>query len=117
MSFEKRGENLKTLKLTGGSLKPFLKEGDLLLIDVKFKKIRSYDLVSFLKGKKLITHIAMWKGGKLFLYPLHGKYFDGPLELNSIAGKVVKIKRGSFYYPLFPFKILFFLYFKFKGVK
>lgn len=117
MFLKKKLKNLRSLKLIGGSLNPFLREGDLLFLDVSYKKINNYDLVSFLKGNDLITHIALWKKDKLFLVPLNINYYDVPINLGSIFGKVIWVKKGKIYLPIFLFKLLFFLYFKVKKIK
>ena len=117
MFLKKRLRNLKGLNLIGGSLKPFLKEGDLLFLDVGNRKINNYDLVSFLKGDELITHVARLKGGELFLMPLNGSYRDGPVNMDSVIGKVLWVKKGKIFLPFLPFKFLIFFYFKIKGIK
>ncbi len=112
MFLRKKLGKLKKLNLIGGSLLPFLKEGDEIYVDVSDKDVGNFELVSFLKGKDVITHISKKIEGKLFFISPGGRYFDGPIKGYEILGKVHYVKKGPFLLPSELFKIFFWIYFK-----
>jgi hypothetical protein len=87
-------------KIVSGSMIPVIEIGEEILIDVKFKDLKRFDIIVFLRDEMLICHY-LWNINR-FVEPLlmqtrniqGGK--DYPIKEEDYIGKVVSHKLSLF---------------------
>ena len=82
----------------GTSMSPYIKDGDMLLVQHVLRRIRMGDVVVFKYAECFIAHRVVFikKRGKESIYRTKGdnaRYFDAPVLQSSVLGLVVRIKK------------------------
>jgi len=96
----KQAQQQTWLPFVGVSMSPYIKEGDMLLVQHALRPIRLGDVIVFRRAGAFIAHrvVCIKKYGNKSVYRTKGDNicsFDAPVPQSSVLGRVVCIQKNG----------------------
>jgi signal peptidase I len=90
----------QVIPISGQSMLPLIQNGDNVLVEHGTGSISRGDIIVFLQADKMVAHrvLRIKRQGASFTLTAKGDnnpYFDPPVEVKQVVGRVLKIKRGD----------------------
>lgn len=90
----------QVIPISGRSMLPLIQNGDNVLVEHGVGRINRGDIIVFLQADKMVAHrvLRIERKGASFTLTAKGDnnpYFDPPVEVKQVIGRVLKIKRGD----------------------
>ena len=90
----------QVIPISGRSMLPLIQNGDNVLVEHGAGSISRGDIIVFLQADKMVAHRVLSIKRKATTFTLIAKgdnnpYFDPPVEVKQVVGRVLKIKRGD----------------------
>lgn len=87
-------------QFVSNSMSPYIKEGDVVLVQHASRRFRVGDVVVFKRGEELVAHrvISVRGRGKDTIYSTKGdnlRSFDAPVPQSSVLGVVICIRKDG----------------------
>ena len=85
---------------TGVSMSPYIRDGDMVLVQHSLRPIRPGDVIVFRRADGFVGHRVLFRRGQTggMVYRTKGdnlRGFDAPVHQSSVLGRVVRIQKNS----------------------
>jgi signal peptidase I len=81
--------------IEGDSMRPTLRPGDEVVVDLEPRKVRCGDLVALREGEQLVVHRVIERGPPVITRGDNSPRIDEPLAPGQLLGLVVEIRRDQ----------------------